>query len=251
MKVRIIPTILIRNFGVVKTVGFDVYRPLGVATNFARVYNSRGVDELIVLDIDATGEGRGPDYEYVRDISEECFMPLTVGGGITSLDEVKLLIQNGADKISINTAAIRNPDLIEQVAKAFGSQCVVVSIDARKKQNNEYGIFSHGGRIEENRTLEQWVTEIQARGAGEILINSIDNDGKMNGYDIDLINRVTGISKIPVICAGGAGELSHFAPAVRAGASAVCCSSIFHYTQVTPMAIKERLSSDSFPVRIN
>ncbi|NDC25522.1 MAG: imidazole glycerol phosphate synthase cyclase subunit, partial [Proteobacteria bacterium] len=147
MKVRVIPIILLRNFGVVKTVEFSVYRPLGVATNFARVYNSRGVDELIVLDIDATQENRGPDLEYVRDISEECFMPLTVGGGIRNLADVTSLIQNGADKITINTHALEKPSLIDEIARSFGSQCVVLSIDVKKDEQGEYKVFSHGGKV--------------------------------------------------------------------------------------------------------
>lgn len=250
MKVRVIPVILLRNFGVVKTVEFSVYRPLGVATNFARVYNSRGVDELIVLDIDATQENRGPDLEYVRDISEECFMPLTVGGGIRNLSDVTSLIQNGADKIAINSYAHENPTIIDEIARNFGSQCVVVSIDVRKSESGSYGVYSHGGRILTQRNLSDWIKEIQERGAGEILINSIDRDGKMDGYDLDLINRTAQHSKIPVICCGGAGTLEHFVPAISAGANAIACSSIFHYTQTTPLAIKETLQKSGIPVRI-
>ena len=250
MKIRVIPIILVRNFGVVKTVEFELYRPLGVATNFARVYNSRGVDELIVLDIDATKEGRGPDLEYIRDISEECFMPLTVGGGITCLDDVKALIQNGADKIAVNTAALERPQIIEEVAKAFGSQCIVVSIDAYRNADGTYTVRKRGGKVDASKDLKSWITEAQDRGAGEILITSINHDGKMSGYDLDLIALTAEISRIPVICSGGAGLLTNFSAAVRAGANAVACSSIFHYTEVTPNAIKQALAADNISVRL-
>lgn len=250
MKIRVIPIISVRNFGVVKTVEFDVYRPLGVATNFARVYNARGVDELIVVDIDATKEHRGPDLEYIRDISEECFMPLTVGGGITRLDDVKALIQNGADKVAMNTAALERPAIIEEVAKAFGSQCIVVSIDAFKNPDGSYTVRKRGGKIDADKDLVSWISEVQDRGAGEILITSINQDGKMAGYDLELIAKTASICRIPVICAGGAGSLKDFSPAVKAGANAIACSSIFHYTEVTPNAIKQTLAADGISVRL-
>lgn len=251
MKKRVIPTILLRNFGVVKTIKFDTYRPLGVATNFARVYNARGVDELVVLDIDATQENRSPDFEYIQDIAEECFMPLTVGGGIRTIEDVQRLIQSGADKVVINTEAISRPSFISEISQEFGSQCVVLSIDYRHIDSVGCRVFSHGGKVKTDLTPEVWAHQAERLGAGEILLNSIDQEGTMKGYDVDLLKQVTSKVKIPVIAAGGAGNLQHFGQAiVDGGAAAVSCSSIFHYTEVTPQEIKNYLHSQGIDVRL-
>jgi cyclase len=235
---------------VVKTINFESYRPLGVATNFARVYNSRQVDELIVVDIDATLENRAPDLELIRDIAEECYMPLSVGGGIRTLDEVKQLIQSGADKVVINTSALTNPKLVTQIATSFGSQAIIVAIDV-KSQSDGYHVCSGGGRIEHSMHPVEWAKRIEDLGAGEIYLNSIDKDGTMKGYDIHLTSVVAASINIPLIASGGAGCLDDFVEVIQqGGASAVACASVFHYTQITPLAIKQHLRERGINVRI-
>ena len=218
LKIRVIPTLLWKNFGLVKGIGFDSWRRVGPI----KVYNSRDVDELILVDITATLEGNPPDHDSVSDFSEECTVPFTVGGGITNLEQIVSLLHAGADKIAINTTAYSNPNLIETAANRFGAQCMVVSIDAKRLADGRYSCFSHSATIDTGRAPAEWAKEAANRGAGEILLTSIDRDGTMLGYDMELVEQVSSAVDIPVIASGGAGNFQHMIDVVKnAGASAV------------------------------
>ncbi len=252
LKVRVIPTLLWKNYGLVKGIGFDSWRRVGPVLPAIKVYNSRDVDELILVDITASREGEKPDHDSVRDFSEECAVPLTVGGGITGVDEIVLLLHAGADKVSINTAAYLNPGLIETAAGLFGSQCVVASIDARRLDGGRYRCFSHAAAVDTGRDAVEWARELADRGAGEILLTSIERDGTMQGYDLALVERVVKAVDIPVIASGGAGNYGHMIEVVKnAGASAVACASIFHYTEQTPAGAKAAMLAAGIAVRRN
>ena len=250
LKVRVIPTLLWKGPGLVKGVGFDSWRRVGTMMPAIKVYNTRQVDELIVLDITATFEGRVPDYESINEFSAECFVPLTIGGGVRNLEDIKNLLRAGADKISINSTAYDNPRLIREAADKYGSQCIVVSIDARKSAGGGYECFSHCGSRPTGKPPDSWAREVEQLGAGEILLTSIERDGTMRGYDLELIDRVTRNAGIPVIASGGAGGYQDMYEAISvANCSAVAAASIFHFTQQTPMEAKRFLSSMGIPVR--
>ena len=250
LKVRIIPTLLWKNHGLVKGIGFDSWRRVGTIMPAVKVYNTRQVDELIVVDISATAEGRLPDFEEIREFSAECFVPLTVGGGIRSIEDIKQLLRAGADKVSINSAAFVNPGLISEAADRFGSQCVVASIDALKNSDGSYSCMSRSGTQDTGLEPGEWAIEMEHRGAGEILITSVDLDGTMVGYDLDLIQRITSRVQIPVIASGGAGSYQHLFEALNIGkAAAVAAASIFHFTEQTPLEAKNYLATLGIPVR--
>lgn len=252
LKVRVIPTLLWKNFGLVKGVGFDSWRRVGPVLPAIKVYNQREVDELILVDIVAQDTGDDPDFESVNDFGQDCFVPLTVGGGITNLAQVQRLLRAGADKVSINTAAYANPGLITEVAMRFGAQCAVASIDAKAQPDGGWLCFSHAGQTPTGREVADWARELEDRGAGEILITSIERDGTMEGYDLALIERVAGAVRIPVIASGGAGDYAHMVAAVQqAGASAVAAASMFHFTEQTPAGAKAALAAAGIPVRQN
>ena len=251
LKVRIMPTLLYRDYELVKGVGFDSWRGIGSAMQAIRVYNMREVDELIFLDITATREERDPDFELIDDLADECFMPLTVGGGIRSLDDVRRLLDVGADKVAINSEAIRNPELIREVAQRFGAQCVVVSIDVRKHASGQYEIFTHSGNRATGVDPVVFAKEAASLGAGEILLTSIERDGAMEGYDLELIQQVSGAVNIPVIASGGAGSYEDFYQVLSVGqAAAVAAASMFHFTEQTPLAAKQYLRNKGLPVRL-
>lgn len=251
LKTRIMPTLLYKDLGLVKGVGFDSWRRVGSLMQAIKVYNLREVDELIFLDITASVHNREPDYELVKEFANECFMPLTVGGGISNLEHVRKLLKVGADKISINTSAFLRPQLIREIANEFGSQCVVVSIDVKKNINNDYEVYTYSGTKPTKMNAIEWVKSVEEYGAGEILITSIENDGTMEGYDINLISSITSIVNIPVIASGGAGNYNHMLEAlVKGNASAVAASSIFHFTELTPIEAKKYLSKHGIPTRI-
>lgn len=250
LKVRIIPTLLWKNLGLVKGIGFDSWRRVGTIMPAVKVYNTRQVDELIVVDISATSEGRLPDFAEVEEFSAECFVPLTVGGGIRSIEDIRQLLRAGADKVSVNTAAFENPGLISEAAERFGSQCVVVSIDARKKPDGSYSCMSRSGTVDTGWEAGEWAKEVERRGAGEILLTSVDRDGTMEGYDLALIKHVAGLVRIPVIASGGAGNYQHMFEALDTGkAAAVAAASIFHFTEQTPLEAKNYLATRGIPVR--
>ncbi len=252
LKVRVIPTLLWKGVGLVKGIGFNSWRRVGPVLPAIRVYNQREVDELVLMDILAHRTGEEVDYETIQELGQDCFVPLTVGGGITRIDQVQRLLHVGADKVTVNTATYERPDLITEIARRHGVQCVVASIDARSRDRNSWDCFSHAGSENTGRDLVAWARELEDRGAGEILLTSVDRDGTMQGYDLQMIEAVTNAVKIPVIASGGAGNYQHMVDAVvKAGAAAVAAASIFHFTELTPAGVKSALAAAGVPVRNN
>lgn len=250
-KIRVIPTLLYKDVGLVKGVGFNSWRRVGSAMQAIKVYNIREVDELILLDITATREGRSPDFTMVDELADECFMPLTVGGGVRTIDDVQKLLRFGADKVALNTAAVENPELIRQIAQRFGTQCVVVSIDARRTSDGSYEVFTNSGANPTGQDPVSLARTVASLGAGEILLTAIDRDGTMEGYDIELIKRVSDAVNIPVIASGGAGCYEHMAQVLRqTKASAIAAASMFHFTHQTPLEAKRYLWERGFNVRL-
>lgn len=250
LKARVIPTLLYKEVGLVKGKGFDSWRRVDTVLPAIKVYNMREVDELILVDVDASANKCEPDYDSIREFSKECFVPFCVGGGITNAEQIKKMLRAGADKVAINTAAYDNLDLITEGAKLFGSQCIVSSIDS-KKVNGRYHCFSYAGKVDTGVYLEDWVEQVENAGAGEILITSIDRDGTMTGYDIEMIRIVSSRVNIPVIASGGAGNYEDMRLAIEdGGASAVAAASIFHFTEQTPKEAKEYLAKNGINTRI-
>jgi len=249
LKVRVIPTLLWKDVGLVKGIGFDSWRRVGPVLPAIKVYNAREVDELILVDITASDEQRSPDHESVSDLADECFVPLTVGGGITTLPQIVALLHAGADKVSLNSALFADPDLVDGAAQRFGAQCIVASVDVRRSADGCV-VLSHAGACVTGREPVAWCRELADRGAGEILLTSVDRDGTMTGYDLDLIARVAGAVHVPVIASGGAGSYDDMIAAVtQAGASAVAAASIFHFTEQTPAGAKAAMAAAGIPVR--
>lgn len=249
LKVRVIPTLLWKQFGLVKGVAFDSWRRVGPVLPAVKVYNQREVDELVLLDIVAHLSPDAPDFESIAEFGQDCFVPLTVGGGVTHIDQVQRLLRAGADKVAVNTAAYARPNFINEISSRYGVQCVVASVDVRF-QDGSWKCFSHAGLQATGKDVVDWVRELQDRGAGEILITSIDKDGTMQGYDLKLIEAVVKAVNIPVIASGGAGNYQHMVQAVKeAGASAVAAASIFHFTEQTPAGAKQALAAAGVTVR--
>ncbi len=251
LKVRVIPTLLWKDLGLVKGQKFDSWRRVGSVLPAIKVYNMRDVDELIIVDIMASNESRPPDHETVADFSSFCFVPLTIGGGITHIDQIARLLHSGADKIALNSAAFDDPDLVTAAARRFGAQCVVASIDVKDGEDGAKCCRSHAGTRDRGLNPVEWARELADRGAGEILLTSIDRDGMMEGYDLDTIAAVAEAVPVPVIASGGAGHYQHMIDAVKAGASAVAAASIFHFTEQTPAEAKKALDIAGIPVRRN
>lgn len=227
-KVRVIPVLLLRDWGLEKSIRFRDAKYVGCPINASRVFNNNNVDELILLDIIATEQKRGPQIEVVREIAEESFMPFTVGGGIRTVDMMWELLQAGADRVVVNTAAVETPELISAGAERFGSQCMVVSIDVRQRPGGSYEVYTHAGRKATGLNPVEHARRMQDMGAGEIFLTSIDQDGTMDGYDIGIIRQVADAVTIPVIACGGAGSVEHLAQAVYEGhASAVAAGAFF------------------------
>lgn len=248
LKTRVIPVLTIKDLRLVKSVRFAEHRNIGSYIAAARVFNARDVDEMVVLDLD--GRERGLNPSLLKEITKECFMPLTVGGGVKSIEDVRRLLSLGADKVSINTEAVRNPKLIEAAAREFGSQCVVVSIDAKKTAGG-HEVMVSGRQEKTGLSPVLWAKEAQRLGAGEILLTSIDHDGCLDGYDIELVHRVSSAVSIPVIASGGAGNAEDCVKVVSlGGASASAAASIFQYTEITPKAIKDMLAKAGLEVRL-
>jgi cyclase len=252
VKTRLIPTLQLKNWGLVKSRQFASWRPIGPAVVAGRVYNSRNVDELIALDIDAPREARGPLLPLLRDLADQCFMPFTAGGGVRSEQDVRELLMAGADKVSLNSALFSAPDVVRACAAAFGSQCVVASIDARRVDTpGRWEVMIHAGTEPTGVTPADAARRAVEDGAGEILLTSIDQDGTMEGYDIALIESVATAVDVPLIACGGAGEPEHFVAAVRDGAAdAVSAASIFHFTRYTPNDVKRHMAEAGIDVRI-
>jgi len=251
LKIRVMPTVLSRGGELVKGVAFDSWRRVGSVMQAVKIYNLREVDELVFLDIDATVQGRVPDFGLVADIARECFMPLTVGGGIRSVEDVRRLLQVGADKVAVNTAAFEAPGLIEQISAQFGSQCLVVSIDARRRPDGQHEVWTRSGTACAGKDPVDLASDAESRGAGEILLTAIDRDGTMTGYDVELTRRVTSRVRLPVIASGGAGRAEDMALVIeRGGASAVAAAACFHFTDLTPLDVKRHLAARGLPVRL-
>lgn len=247
---RIIPCLDVKNGRVVKGVSFVDLRDAGDPVVCAAAYDRQGADELVFLDITATHEGRSTMIDIVRRVAEAVFIPFTVGGGIKTVDDFKELLRAGADKISVNSAAVRNPDLINEAAYKFGSQCVVCAIDA-KRNGNGWEVYLNGGRIPTGIDAVQWAQQAVERGAGEILLTSMDCDGQKTGYDIELTRAVSESVGVPVIASGGAGKAEHFYDAFTVGkADAVLAASLFHFNELPVPELKKYLKSRNIPVRL-
>ncbi|MEM7014672.1 MAG: imidazole glycerol phosphate synthase subunit HisF [Verrucomicrobiota bacterium] len=247
---RIIPCLDVTDGRVVKGTKFLNLRDAGDPVECAIAYNDQGADELVFLDITASSDERNTMVDVVRRTAEQCFMPLTVGGGIRTTDDMRKMLLAGADKVGINTAAVFNPDVVSEGSKAYGAQCIVVAIDAKRNDSGSWTVYTHGGRKPTERDAIEWAREVEDRGAGEILLTSMDSDGVKTGYDIGLNAAVSGAVDIPVIASGGAGKLEHMADVIRDGkADAVLAASIFHFGEFTVADVKEYLSSEGIPVR--
>ncbi|OGX59599.1 MAG: imidazole glycerol phosphate synthase cyclase subunit [Omnitrophica WOR_2 bacterium RIFOXYC2_FULL_38_12] len=249
LKVRVIPIVMLDGYSVVKTIKFSTRRNLGNPITVAQIYNTRNVDELILLDIDASKHEEKIDQFIISEISSKCFMPLTVGGGIRSVDDVRLLLKAGADKVVINSEGYRNPQLIKECSDEFGSQCIVGSVDVKKESDGSYKCYSNGGVQATGKDPMQWIESLEDFGVGEIIINSIDRDGTMAGYDIDLIEKISQHVGVPLIVAGGAKDEMDCVKAMKAGANAISAASIFHFTDITPEQVKNELKENGYPVR--
>jgi cyclase len=250
LKIRVIPTLLWKNVGLVKGVGFDSWRRIGSVLPAVKVFNTRQVDELAILDINATAEDRDPDYEMLEEIAHECFVPLTVGGGIRRVDQIKQLLRLGADKVVINSAAFNTPELITDGAASFGAQCIIASIDAVRGEDGEFYCARLSGKELTHHKVIDWAIEMERRGAGEILLTDVKLDGTMEGYNTALVRAVSKAVSIPVIASGGAGKLDDFREVIiEGGASAVAAASVFQFTEITPLEIKKTLYTEGLPVR--
>lgn len=227
---RIIPCLLLKGDGLVKGVKFKNHTYLGDPLNAVKIFNDKEVHELIFLDITASSEKRLPRLDLIQQIADECYMPFGVGGGVKTVEEIRKILENGAEKVVINSAAVENPDLIREAASVFGSQSIVVSIDVKKTLFNGEKVLTHSGRKKTKLKPVEWAKKMEIMGAGELLLTSIDHDGAMEGYNLDLIHRLSSSVNIPVIASGGAGNLTHLKKAVEKGASAVSAGSMFVFT---------------------
>ena len=250
LKNRIIPCLDIKNGRVVKGINFENLIDAGDPVVQAKFYSEAGADELCFLDIAASGENRSTIFDVAKQVAQVCFIPLTVGGGIRSIEDIRQLLLCGADKVSINSAAVYNPNLIKEAANKFGSQCVVVAIDAKKNSQGKFEIFVKGGKEPTGIDAIFWAKKMQDFGAGEILLTSMDKDGTKTGYDLELISTISSTLHIPVIASGGVGNLEHLTQGIKAGASAVLAASIFHFKNYSIKEAKEYLLKNKIAVRI-
>jgi cyclase len=251
LKTRVIPTLLYRDFTLVKGVRFDSRRVVGSPVQAVQVYNLRNVDELLFLDVRATPDERRPDFTLIDEIADRCCMPLCVGGGVRNVEDVRDLLAVGADKVAINTVAVEEPEVVRAGSDRFGAQCIVVAIDTKCDPHGTPTVWIASGTHDTGLDPVVWAKEVEALGAGEVLLQSIDHDGVMEGYDLDTIRRVSEAVSIPVIASGGAGEFAHLHAALAEGrASAVAAASMFHFTQQTPMEAKQYLAARGIPTRM-
>ncbi len=251
LKKRVIPCLDVHNGRVVKGVNFVNLRDAGDPVEVAKVYNLAGADELVFLDITASAHERSIMIEVVARTADEVFIPLTVGGGIRELSDFRDILRVGADKISVNSAALKRPEFISEAAWRFGSQCVVVAIDAKRRLEGGFDVYLNGGRVNTGRDAVEWAIEAEKLGAGEILLTSMDTDGTKDGYDVELTRAITQAVGIPVIASGGAGKLEHFKQVIiEGGADAVLAASLFHYRELEIMDLKRYLAACNIPVRM-
>ncbi|WP_419673867.1 imidazole glycerol phosphate synthase subunit HisF [Aliarcobacter butzleri] len=247
---RIIPCLDVDNGRVVKGVNFVGLRDAGDPVEVAKRYNSEGADEITFLDITASHENRGTIIDIVKKVAQEVFIPLTVGGGIRKLEDIYSLLNVGCDKVSINSSAVTNPNLINESSKRFGSQCIVVAIDVKRVSDGSYHVFVKGGREDTGLDALSWAKEVYDRGAGEILLTSMDTDGAKTGFELNITRQVSNLVDIPVIASGGAGSMEHIKEAFKNGASAALAASIFHFKEIDIMDLKKYLRANNIPVRI-
>lgn len=251
LKIRIIPCLDVKDGRVVKGVNFIDLKDAGDPVEQARLYDAEGADELCFLDITASHENRGTLYDVVSRTAEQCFMPLTVGGGVRTVEDIRKLLLAGADKVSINTAAVKTPEFVREAAEKFGSQCIVVALDAKQTGPGKFEIFTHGGRNATGIDAVGWAQRMTSYGAGEILLTSMDRDGTRVGYDLPLTRAVADAVTVPIIASGGVGDLDHMVAGVKEGhATAVLAASIFHFGQHTVREAKEHLRAAGIPVRL-
>lgn len=248
---RIIPCLDVKDGRVVKGINFVNLRDAGDPAEVAAAYDKAGADEVVFLDITASSDSRNTQLEWVRQVASKVFIPFTVGGGIRTVDDFKMILREGADKISVNSAAIMNPRLVSDAADKFGSQCVVVAIDAKLREDGSgWNIYKNGGRVDMGIDAVEWAMQVEKLGAGEILLTSMDGDGTKAGYDLPLTKAVADAVKIPVIASGGAGKLEHFYEAIDAGAEAALAASLFHYKELEIREVKEYLRNKGVSVRL-
>ena len=251
LKNRIIPCLDVKNGRVVKGINFVDLKDAGDPVEQAKIYSDGGADEICFLDITASNENRDTIYDVVEKTSKKCFVPLTVGGGVRSVEDINKLLNCGADKVSINTAAVENSKVVLDSSKKFGSQCIVVAIDAKKTSRDKWEVFTHGGRNNSGIDALEYAKQMEDNGAGELLVTSMDRDGTQVGYDIDLMSKISSKVNIPVIASGGVGNLDHLVDGIKLGkASAVLAASIFHYGKYSVKEAKDYLDSKGIPVRI-
>lgn len=249
MAKRIIPCLDVINGKVVKGVKFEGIKDVGDPIEYAERYNNQGADELVFYDITASHEGRSIMLDVVRETAKKISVPLTVGGGISTIEDFRETLNAGANKVSINSSALKNPSFIKEASDIFGSQCVVVGIDAKRNDDGAYSVYANGGRIDMKLDLIEWVKKVEELGAGEICLNSIDNDGTKDGYDIELLNAVCEAVKIPVIASGGCGKLEDFSEVFeKTNSSAALAASLFHFNELTVGEIKEHLRKENIAV---
>ena len=250
LKNRIIPCLDVKNGRVVKGINFVDLKDAGDPVEQAKIYSDGGADEICFLDITASNENRDTIYEVVEKTSKKCFVPLTVGGGVRSVDDINKLLNCGADKVSINTAAVQNAKVVEDSSRKFGSQCIVVAIDA-KYENNDWYVYLVGGRVKTEIKLFDWAKEVENRGAGEILFTSMDHDGTKNGFSNKALSKLSNMVKIPVIASGGAGKIEHFIDVFNKGcADAALAASVFHFNEIDINTLKKELKNNEIPVRL-
>ena len=247
---RIIPCLDVKDGRVVKGVNFVGLRDAGDPVEVARRYNDEGADEITFLDITASSDNRDTIIDIVAQVAREIFIPLTVGGGIRKLDDIYNLLNVGCDKVSVNSAAIKRPELIDEGAKRFGSQCIVTAIDVKKTNSGKYNVFLNGGRINTGLDAVEWAKEVVNRGSGEILLTSMDADGTKAGFELNITQQISNAVNVPVIASGGAGTMEHIKDAFNCGADAALAASIFHYKEIDIMDLKHYLHDNNIPVRL-
>lgn len=251
LKRRVTAVLVVKDQIVVQSIGFRRYLPVGSIDVSVEFLSKWGIDEIILLDISATPQQQAPRFDTIERISSRVFVPLTVGGGITTLQDIRQLVHAGADKVSINAAALAAPRFVTEAADVFGVQCIVVSMDVRRHADGRYEVFGASGNRSTGRDPVEWALDIERLGAGEILVNSIDRDGMKNGYDVELLGKIVDAVRIPVIVCGGVGKVQHFADGIHGGASAVAAANYFHFTEHSPIVLKSQLVDAGLDIRLD
>ncbi len=247
---RIIPCLDIKDGRVVKGVNFIGLKDAGNPLEVAKRYNDEGADELVFLDITASNEKRKTTLKIIESIAKEVFIPLTIGGGISNLQDISNLLNAGCDKVSLNSYVLKNPNFINESTEKFGSQCIVIAIDAKTRNDGSIGVFTHGGRYDSNKNMQEWIIEVEKRGAGEILLTSMDSDGTKNGFDIQKLQIAMNICNLPIIASGGAGNMEHILEVFKIGIDAALAASIFHYKEIEIKQLKKFLMQNGVNVRL-